>query len=126
MKTLFVVSERRVNAHVGEEYDEIIEVEHQPTTETIQDRANQVKDRIRALWHEQVKDGASDMRVCVHLDAASPFNAMLLNLRIIMKVEEGIVVDLPYLPKEMWDRVEKGVVEDLEAKELLSRMDGKA
>jgi Sec-independent protein secretion pathway component TatC len=125
MKTLFVVSEKRVNEHVGEEYDDILEVEHQPTTETIQEWGNRVKDRIRALWHEQVKAGTSDMKVAVTLDAASPFNAMLLNLRIIMKAEEGIVVELPYLSQEMWDRVERGVVSDPEAQDMLNRLDRK-
>ena len=124
MKSLFIVSEKNVNKHVGEDYDDILEVEHQPTTETIQGWADQVKGRIRSLWHEQVGEGTSDMKVVVNLDAASPFNAMLVNLRIIMKAEEGIVVDLPYLPKAIRDRLESDFVEDPETAEMLRRLDG--
>ena len=101
MKTLFVVCPMNVNRHVGEDYDAIIEVENQPTTESIQDWANRIKDSIRSLWAEQVKEGTSDMRVVVSLDAASPYHAVLANFQIIMKVEEGVIVDLPYArPKE--------------------------
>lgn len=117
MKTLFVVCSAKVNKHVGEDYDEILEVENQPTTETIQDWANRMKDSIRSLWHAQVGEGTSNMKVVVTLDAATPYNAILLNLQIIMKAEEGIIVELPYYkPPE---------VEDTEAKELLSKLDGK-
>jgi len=115
MQTLFVVSSAKVNRHVGEDYDEILEVENQPTTETIQDWANRIKDSIRSLWHAQV-DG-DDRKVVVTLDAVTPYNAILLNLQIIMKAEEGIVIELPYwIPPE---------VKDAEARELLVKMDGK-
>lgn len=122
MKTLFVVADKRVNAHVGESYDALVEVEWQPTTETIQVGADRIKDQIRALWHEQLKAGEKEPKVSVNLDAASPYNAMLLNLRIIMKAEEGIVIELPYLPKEILDRVEGDKIEDAEAKELLRKL----
>ena len=101
MKSLFIVDERNINKHVGENYDHIIEVEHQPTTESIQKWADTIMSTIRALWHEQVKAGESEPKVVANLDAASPFNLILINLQIIMGKEENIVLELPYLPAEM-------------------------
>ena len=120
MKTMLVVAEKSVNKHVGEEYDVILEVESQPTTATIQDWASRMKDGIRALWHEQAGDAGA--KVVVTLDAASPFHAVLLNLRVIMKAEEGVVVELPYMTPEMEARVEGDVIEDREAQELLKKL----
>ena len=117
MKLLFVVSERLVNNHVGEEYDCILEVEHQPTVETIGEWANKIRNQIRFLWAEQKND--KDKRVVVNLDAASPFNAMLINLKIIMKAEEGIEIELAYLKdntREIRDRETLEVLKKLERK----------
>lgn len=122
MKSLFVVDERNINKHVGENYDEIIEVEHQPTTETIQKWADTVMSAIRALWHEQVKAGDPNPGITVNLDAASPFNLMLQNLQIIMGQDEKIIIELAYLPPEM--RVRQ--TDDKEAAELLKRLEGKS
>lgn len=104
MKTLFVCDEKFLGEHVGEEYDDIIEVPHDPTTENIAEYANRIKGRIRKLWAE---DENSDNRsVWVTLHGASPFNVMLINLRIIMGKEEGISIELPYLPpKELEPRM---------------------
>jgi len=95
MKTLFVCDEKFIVEHVGEEYDDIIEVPHQPTTENIHEFANRIKGRIRKLWEED-KD-SDNQAVHVTLHCASPFNVMLMNLRIIMRGEEDIVIELPYL-----------------------------
>jgi hypothetical protein len=104
MKTLFVCDEKVLVDHVGEEYDDIIEVPHQPTTENVHEFANRIKGRIRKLWAED--EDSDDRAVHVTLHGASPFNVMLINLRIIMKGEEGIVVELPYLsPKDLKPRM---------------------
>lgn len=102
MKTFLVVSDRKIHDHMGEEWDDYIEVPDQPTTDVIQEWANRIRGRIRKLHAEEVKeieekqlDDVSGVEV--HLDAASPFNAMLINLQIIMNQEEEIVVELPYL-----------------------------
>jgi len=97
MKTLFVVSEKKVDDHVGEEYDYILQVDDEPTTDNIQELANRVRTKIRSLWMEQEED--DDRRVVCHLDAASPFNAMLIDLQLILNEEEDIVIELPYLPE---------------------------
>jgi hypothetical protein len=117
MKTLFVVATRNVNKHVGEEYDSIVEVSSQPTDQTIQEEGNRVMDRIRGLWHEQVSAGEKDPKVSINLDAASPFNAMLINLRDRKKAEEGIVIELAY------DTGEGNPIGDPEAQELLRKLD---
>jgi hypothetical protein len=95
MKRMIVCAERFLIRHDGEEYDEILEVEDQPTTATIQSWAERVKGRIRKL--NAADEGSADRGVSVTVDAASPFNAMLINLQIIMKAEEGIRIDLPNL-----------------------------
>ena len=95
MKTMFVCSELVINDHVGEEFDDILEVADQPTTENIDEYHNRIRGRIRKLWVDD--EGADERRVDISLDAASPYNAMLQNLRIIMKDAEGIEIGLPYL-----------------------------
>ena len=125
MKTLFIVSDRRVNKHVGEEYDYILEVDDQPTTETIQEIFTRVRTRIRALWHEQVKPEDPDAvainpKVVCHLDAASPFVAMLLDLQIVLKEAEGIEIELPGLEEFVHRQPQ-----DAEARELLEKMENR-
>ena len=117
MKTLFVCSVARVNFHVGEEYDDILEVEHQPTTATIRDWADRLRGRIRKLWMEQ-SEADPDRGVSVSLDAASPFNNILINLQILMESEEGIRIELPYREGS------EHVTSDPEARELMAKLDG--
>ena len=100
MKTLFIVSEKKVNDHVGENYDYILEVEDQPTTETIQEIADRIRTRIRSLWMEQVnpqEDGSvvPEPKVVCTVDAVTPYRAMLVDLKVLMKDEESIEIDLP-------------------------------
>jgi len=89
MKTLFIVSERRTNDHVGEEYDYILEVDDQPTTETIGEIADRIRTRIRSLWMEQPNcdadhETAEPKSVVCTVDGASPYRAMLINLQVLM------------------------------------------
>jgi hypothetical protein len=95
MKSMFVVSVRAISRHVGEEYDDIIEVPYEPTTENIQECGEKVMTGIKALWKAQ--EGDQDRKVVVHLDAATPFGVMLENLQIILKAQDGIVIDLPWV-----------------------------
>jgi len=115
MKSMFVVSSKCVNKHIGEEYDVIIEVVHDPTTDNIQQCADEVMVGIKNLW--KADDGASERKVVVHLDAAGPFAAMLVNLQIILKAQEGIVVDLP------WDKPPALDELDAESKAVLRKLD---
>jgi len=119
MKTLFVCSTKKIQSHVGEEYDSILEVEDQPTTDTIQDWANRIAGRIRALWHEQKQANAPDPTVACRLDGPTPYHAILANLQIRMKEDEGIALDLPYLQGINME------VTDKETLELLEKLDGK-
>jgi hypothetical protein len=117
MKTLFVCAKRNVDRHDGEEYDDILEVEDQPTTETIQDWANRMMDHIRKL---NVADaGSADRGVSVFLDAASPYNAMLINLQILMKANEGIRIELPYLKSTV------PTTDDPEAVKVIEKLEGR-
>lgn len=124
MKSLFVCSTNKINNHVGEEYDSILEVIDQPTTENIQEYANRIRGRIRALWAEQVKPSDPNAavvnpKVVCHLDGPTPYNAILNNLQIIMKAEEEIVIELPYMVNL------KIEVTDPEALSILEKLDGK-
>jgi hypothetical protein len=90
MKTLFVCNALTKENHVGEEYDEIVEVAWEPTQENIDKDAARIKDNIFKL-------AASDNEgVEVYLDAASPFAVILKNLSIILKEENGINIYLPW------------------------------
>ena len=119
MKTLFVCSERKINDHVGEYYDDIIEVPHQPTADKIEEYAKQVRESLRKLWKDDCADEEREGEPCVQasLDAASPFNAMLIDYQIVMGKEENITIELPYL-----DTVER-TTDDKEAKELIQKLD---
>ena len=122
MKSMFVVSEKSVNQHVGEEYDVIVEVPYEPTTENIQPFADKVMVAIRDLWGQEVGKTDPDKvsvnpKVVVYLDAAGPFAAMLLNLQIILKAQEGIVIDLP------WDKPAALEELDAESREVLRKLD---
>lgn len=119
MKTLFVCSERKINDHVGEYYDGIVEVPHQPTADGIEDVAKLVREEIRKLWKQDQEDAEREWEPCVeaHLDAASPFNAMLIDYQIVMGKEEGVRLELPYL--ESTERT----TEDREARELIEKLD---
>jgi hypothetical protein len=98
VKTLFVCSEQKINEHVGEYYDDILEVPHQPVSTNISLHSKDVRRRIRDLWNsDEIRKEGEEREVHVYLDAASPFNAMLIDFQIVMGEEEGIVVKLPYL-----------------------------
>ena len=120
---MFIVASSKVDSHVGEEYDDILEVDDQPTTETIQEWANRVRNHIRRLWTEDVPPEGADRadddprEVRIHLDAATPFHAMLVNLQILMKEEESIDVELAYT-----DTTER-TTSDQEAREILQRLE---
>lgn len=115
MKTMIVVSERRHEKHVGEEYDGILTVVHEPTTENIQTYALQMMNMIRELWQQDV--GSNDQRVVVFLDAAVPFAAMLVNLQIILRDQEGITIDLP------WEKSPNIEELDSESREILRKLE---
>jgi hypothetical protein len=95
MKTLLVCDEKTIHEHVGEEYDEILEVSQIPTTEDIKEWATKIKSAIRRLWNQDIN--ADDRRVVLTLDSSAPYKAVVINLRIILGVDEDIVVDLPGL-----------------------------
>lgn len=117
MKTVFVCAKGNMFRHNGEEYDAIVEVEDCPTMETIGRSSEHVRNEIMRLHAEQVKAGEAAPKVSVQLDAAAPFNAMLMDFRIIMRKQFGIVIELPYLPEGYGQEVG-----DKETKELLERI----
>ena len=117
MKTLFVCADRKINNHIGEEYDFILEVPEQPTTDNIADWANRIRGRIRALWMEQVEAKDPDPKVVCNMDGPTPYNGILNNLQIIMKAEEGIIIELPYM-----EHIQTKVT-DPETIELLRKLD---
>lgn len=122
MKTLFVCSDRLINKHVGEEYDFIMEVPDQPTTDNISDWANRIRGRIRTLWMEQVKPEdptavVVNPKVLCFFDGPSPYNAILSNLQILMKAEEKIDIELPYMANF------RQTVTDPETLEVLQKLD---
>jgi len=112
MKSMIVLSDRATSKHVGEEYDIIVEVPYEPTTENIQASADKVMAGIKELWAKQ--DGDAGRKVVVHLDAATPFGVMLENLQIILK---PIVIELP------WCKPTNVEALDAESKELLRKLE---
>jgi hypothetical protein len=117
MRTLFICATGRIDHHEGEFYDDIVEVSDSPTSETITDIAQEIRERIRELW---VADQADSERegeeaVAVYLDAASPFVTMLIDYQIVMEKEENVKVILPDIKTEQ-------ETSDTEALNLLGRL----
>jgi len=119
MKTIIICSERKINDHVGEYYDVIVEVPHQPVTDDIEGIAKDVREKICNLWKQDIEDAEREGEPCVqaHLDAASPFNAMLIDYQVVLGNENGIKLELPYL--ETTERT----TQDKEAQELIKKLD---
>jgi hypothetical protein len=118
MRTLFVVAMSNVVDHENEEYDFIIQVPDEPTTDNIGEFADRIRGRIRALNEEQLADKEENPVVSVNLAAASPFNAMLINLKILMADEENVTVSLDYPHEE-----EGRTIDDPEAQALIDKLD---
>lgn len=116
MKTLFVCATNRIDAHVGEEYDAIREVENFPTTETIDKWANTMREDILAL-HRADKAAGGDGAVSVNLDAHPAYHGILLNYQVLM-ANEGVRIELPYHKKRE--------VTDAETIEVLKKYGEKA
>jgi hypothetical protein len=138
MKTFLIVSKRNYEDHVGEEYDSVLEVDNEVISghgeegygeklTPISEWHNRVRGRIRKLWNEDAtpegatREEGDDQEVEVYLDAASPFNAMLIDLREVMSKEEEIVVVLAYLE----EGEEFTTTEDPETLELLEKLDNR-
>ena len=47
MKTVMILSEDRVNKHVGETYDEVIEVVREPTTDNLEFYIRRIESVVR-------------------------------------------------------------------------------
>jgi hypothetical protein len=125
MRTLFICSERKINDHVGEYYDAIIEVPHQPFIDKdggFEKIAKEVMDNIKQLWREDCEDEEREGDPCVeaHLDAASPFNAMLIDYQVMLAAQDEdkkIKLELPYL------NTVSRTTNDREANKLIDKLD---
>ena len=123
MKSLIICSERKINYHVGEYYDDVIEVPHQPTSKGIEEIAKSVRSSIQNLWKEDVEDKEREGEPVVeaYLDAASPFNAMLIDYQIVMKKKEKIKLELPYLE----GKTKRTTTSDDEANKLIEKLESR-
>jgi hypothetical protein len=124
MRSMFIVSVSAVNKHVGEEYDTIIEVPYEPTTENIQACADKVMAGIKDLWAQEVGESEPDKvsmnpKVVIHLDAATPFGVMLENLQIILKAQSGIIIELPWVKPPDVEEL------DAESREILHKLENR-
>lgn len=97
MKTLFVCASGAIERHVGEEYDDIVEVSDEPTTADIDRWAGIISGRVRRLWAEDAS--SADHAVQIHLDGPGPYNVVLQNLRIILGQQDSMALRLAYLPE---------------------------
>jgi hypothetical protein len=138
MKTFLIVAKSNWDDHVGEEYDDILEVDDEVISghgddnygthlTPITEWHNRIRGRIRKLWNEDAvpegedREEGDDQEVHVWLDAASPFNAMLIDLQLVMEQEEGIIIELPYLGDDGTVRR----TNDPETLELMSKLDNR-
>lgn len=125
MKSLFICSERKINFHVGKYYDVVIEVPHQPVADedgSFEKIAKEIRSSIADLWKLDVEDKEREGNPCIelYLDAASPYNAMLIDYQIVMEKKEGIKIDLAYL-----DSTKRTTTSDKEANKLIEKLDSR-
>ena len=124
MKNFLICIEYRINDHIGEEYDDILEVEDMPTQITIADWADLIKGRIRKLWNEdsEIDEDSGDKievwekGVEIVLDGTPPYHTMLMRLQPLMLKEESIEFTIPYA-----DELNEDVEYDSEAEEFLRK-----
>lgn len=93
MKTMFMFVPSRQNNHVGEDYDNHLEVPEIPTATDFKDIADIVRNRIRGLWNSMPVDDPC-RKVVVTLDGHAPYSVILVDLKILMKAEEQIDIEL--------------------------------
>ena len=123
VKTFLICTSKSIHKYAGQEYDDYLEVDSQPSAETIDELANRIADRIRKLWNE---DGDDEERiVSIWLDAASPYNVVLKNFQIFMKEQENIEIQLPYLDDKvvLTDELKKVLGEDYKSDSIKENED---
>ena len=91
MKTLFICMKQAIIRHVDEEYDEIVYVDNNSTTQTIDKESSMIKDAIHRL---DATDTSDDKRVVVTIDAAPPIWVVIEYLTYNMKQQENITIEL--------------------------------
>ncbi len=89
MRTLFLCSDNKVEAHVGEEYDEFLIVPEDLTTSNFGGWRTALKKKVIHLALEGGKDS-----VTVYLDCPAPFLALLIDLQVILRTEGDVTIYL--------------------------------
>jgi hypothetical protein len=87
VRVILVADANGRERHVGEEFDDFLEVEPVPTADTVDQWADRIRQHIRRLW---VEDASSEKGVTVVLDAAVHYRVMLEHLQATMLREEKI------------------------------------
>jgi hypothetical protein len=98
MKSLFICCEESIKKHIGEEYDEILLVKKNVSSENMEQFLPRIKDAIRLTNSLLTKDEV-DKSIIVTLDAPGPFFWMCQQLQVAMKAEENISIKLPQVPE---------------------------
>jgi hypothetical protein len=86
MKTILIADPDGRERHVGEDFDDFIEVETAVEADIIDDYADRIRQRIRRLWVE----GNSSTEVMVVLDAPIHYRIMLEHLQVTMNRDEKV------------------------------------
>lgn len=85
-KTLFICDDKTVVKHIGEEYDDFLELTSNITQSNINQESNRISNVIRRL----AVDGSV---VKIILDSVPPYHAVVMDLMLVMKPREGITID---------------------------------
>jgi hypothetical protein len=86
MKTILVADSDGREKHVGEDFDDFIEVDTVVEAETLDEWADRIRQRIRRLWVE----GNSSTDVMVVLEAPVHYRIMLEHLQVTMIRDEKV------------------------------------
>ena len=91
MKTILIADENGRERHVGEDFDDFLEVVSVPTTDILDEWADLIRQRIRRQWSE---DNSTDRGVLVVLDAPSIWTVVFDHLQVSMLRDEKITFNL--------------------------------
>jgi len=94
MKTLLLATNKGMQKHVGEEFDDIHEVPAIITLDEMQGQANLIRNKIRYLASLDIKDNL-DPIINVTVETTPFFDVILVSLSDMMKKEEKIEIILP-------------------------------
>lgn len=95
MKTLLIATPTGMEKHVGEEYDDILEVQPFIEVDKMQVQANIIRHKIREMAALDAAEGEANPVVELTVETNPQYDVIIVSLQDVMKNEEKIEIKLP-------------------------------